>query len=271
MKKMNKTLLGLTTVAALLLSACTSVSHVQSNGTTEEVVWPDAEGVSFKTGSFPVVSALKLVRPSMTKDQLSHLLGRPHFNEGLVGVVEWDYLFHFALPNGEVKTCQYKVLFDQNKLAQSFFWREPECAALVDGQPVPKAVQKERVELSADALFQFNGGSGEELLPKGKAQLEGLVQQINAGYVTVANIELTGHTDRLGSDAYNQRLGLQRAETVKQYLLAQGLNAPIHTQSVGKTRPQSSGCQGQVATAELIGCLQPDRRVTVEIQGVKKQ
>lgn len=130
MKKMNQALMGLTTVAALLLSACTSVSNVKADGTTDEVVWPDAEKVSFKTGSFPEANALKLVRAGMTKDQLYNLLGRPHFNEGLVGVVEWDYLFHIPAANGEVKTCQYKVLFDQDKLAQSFFWREPECAAL---------------------------------------------------------------------------------------------------------------------------------------------
>ncbi|XDZ52841.1 outer membrane protein assembly factor BamE [Neisseriaceae bacterium CLB008] len=269
MKKMNKTLLGLTTVAAMLLSACTSVSHVKSNGTTDEVVWPDAENVSFKTGSFPVVNALKLVRPGMTKDQLYNLLGRPHFNEGLIGVVEWDYLFHFPLPNGEVVTCQYKVLFDQDKLAQSFFWREPACADLINGRPVV-AAKAEQIELSADALFQFNGASGEELLPKGKAQLNELVAKIQSGYVSVANIELTGHTDRLGSEAYNQRLGMQRAETVKAYLQAQGLNAPIHTSSAGKSMPKSLGCSGQKATPELISCLQPDRRVTVEIQGQKK-
>ncbi|MBP6116883.1 MAG: outer membrane protein assembly factor BamE [Neisseriaceae bacterium] len=270
MKKMNKTLLGLTTVAALLLSACTSVSNVKSNGTTDEVVWPDAESVSFKTGSFPVVNALKLVRPGMTKDQLYNLLGRPHFNEGLVGVVEWDYLFHFPLSNGEVKTCQYKVLFDNDKLAQSFFWREPACAELINGRAVA-AAQAEQIELSADALFKFNGSEAHELLPQGQEALNNLARQLNQGYVTINSITLTGHTDRLGSDAYNHRLGLERANTVRSVLQQQGVNAPISTRSAGKGMPKTTDCVGNSSSAALKACLQADRRVTVDVSGVRKK
>ncbi len=269
MKKMNKTLLGLTTVAALLLSACTSVSNVKSNGTTDEVKWPDADSVSFKTGSFPVVNALKLVRPGMTKDQLYNLLGRPHFNEGLVGVVEWDYLFHFPLPNGDVQTCQYKVLFDKDRLAQSFFWREPACADLINGRAVV-AAKASQIELSADALFQFNGSAANELLPQGQAALQGLARQLQQEYASISGIVLTGHTDRLGNEAYNQNLGLARANTVRSVLQQQGVNAPIRTQSAGKTMPKSSGCVGDAASVALKTCLQPDRRVTVDITGVKK-
>ncbi|MGO3860170.1 MAG: outer membrane protein assembly factor BamE domain-containing protein [Neisseriaceae bacterium] len=268
MKKMNKTLLGLTTVAAMLLSACTSVSHVKSNGTTDEVVWPDAESVSFKTGSFPVVNALKLVRPGMTKDQLYNLLGRPHFNEGLIGVVEWDYLFHFSLPNGEVVTCQYKVLFDQDKLAQSFFWREPACAALLDepvGQP-----QSTMIELSADALFRFDGAQADELLPQGQAILADLANKLNQNYVSISSIALTGHTDRLGSEAYNQRLGLARASTVRQVLQQNGVEVPISIHSAGKSLPKTSGCFDAKGDAALKSCLQADRRVTIDVKGVTK-
>ncbi len=269
MKKMNKTLLGLTTVAAMLLSACTSVSHVKSNGTTDEVVWPDAESVSFKTGSFPVVNALKLVRPGMTKDQLYNLLGRPHFNEGLIGVVEWDYLFHFPLANGEVVTCQYKILFDQDKLAQSFFWREPACADLINGRPVV-AAKAEQIELSADALFQFNGSQANELLPQGQEALAQLARQLKQNYASISSIVLTGHTDRLGSDAYNQRLGQERANTVRMVLQQQGVDAPISTRSAGKSMPKTTSCVGNTSSASLKACLQADRRVTVDVNGVRK-
>lgn len=269
MKKMKQTLLGLTTVAALLLSACSSVSHVKADGTTDEVVWPDAENVSFKTGSFPVVSALKLVRPGMTKDQLYNLLGRPHFSEGLIGVVEWDYLFHFPLLNGEVKTCQYKVLFDQHKQAQSFFWREPDCAALLDGRVAEPTTAT--IELSADALFAFDGSSVNELLPQGKARLLQLAQQLNQDYVVIHSIALTGHTDRLGSDAYNQRLGLARANTVRSILQQHGVTVAMSTHSAGKTMPKSVGCEGDVTSTALKSCLQQDRRVTIDIKGVQKK
>ncbi|MBP6116492.1 MAG: outer membrane protein assembly factor BamE [Neisseriaceae bacterium] len=269
MKKMNLTLQGLTTLAAMLLSACTSVSQVKTDGTTDKVVWPDADKVSFKAGSFPVVSALKLVRPGMTKDQLSYLLGRPHFNEGLLGVVEWDYLFHFTLPNGERKTCQYKVLFDQKRLAQSFFWREPTCAALLDDRPrVPAPAV---IELSADALFVFDGAGASELLPQGRMRLNQLAQQLKQDGHAISHITLTGHTDRLGPTAYNDRLGLERAQTVHQVLQQQGVSVPMSVQSVGSRSPKSIGCEGAVINPALKACLQADRRVTVEVKGVRRE
>lgn len=268
-KKMNQTLLGLSTIAALLLNACSSVSHVKADGTTDEVIWPDADKVSFNTGSFPVVNALKLVRPGMTKDQLYNLLGRPHFNEGLIGVVEWDYLFHFPLPNGGVKTCQYKILFDKDKLAQSFFWREPDCADLLNGVKAEPTVRT--IELSADALFQFDGSSVNELLPQGQARLSQLAQQLTQEYVSISSIALTGHTDRLGREAYNYKLGLARAETVRSVLQQQGVTAPISVHSAGKSVPKSSGCEGSVANQALKACLQQDRRVTIDIKGVQKR
>lgn len=267
MKNINKTLMGLTTVAALLLSACTSVSHVKFDGTTDEVKWPDADKVSFNTGSFPELGALQLIRPGMTKDQLYNLLGRPHFNEGLVGVVEWDYLFHFPLANGEVKTCQYKVLFDKNRLAQSFFWRTSECADLLNGQAHPKSTT---IELSADALFRFDGAKADELLPQGQTVLADLATQLKNDYVSINSIALTGHTDRLGSDAYNLRLGLARAHTVRSVLQRNGVTAPISIHSAGKSMPKTSGCLESRVDTALKSCLQPDRRVTIDIKGVAK-
>ena len=57
----------------------------------------------------------------MNKDQIYELIGRPHFQEGLYGVREWDYLFNYR-ENGEHKTCQFKILFDKDKNAQLFYW-----------------------------------------------------------------------------------------------------------------------------------------------------
>lgn len=113
---------------AVTLAACGNLSHVSDRGTTKEPVWPDPANASFDTGSYPKLDTLRLIAPGMTKDQLYNLLGRPHFGEGLVGVREWDYLFHFRTPQGE-KSCQYKILFDKDKRAQSFFWKPAECAS----------------------------------------------------------------------------------------------------------------------------------------------
>ena len=86
----------------------------------------------------------------MNKDQIYELIGRPHFQEGLYGVREWDYLFNYR-ENGEHKTCQYKILFDKDKNAQSFFWLPEGCG--------PKKSAPEVVRVS-----DYSRGSSSSLL-----------------------------------------------------------------------------------------------------------
>ncbi|WP_279606891.1 outer membrane protein assembly factor BamE domain-containing protein [Burkholderia anthina] len=54
-------------------------------------------------------------------------MGTPHFSEGLIGVREWDYLFHPQSKDGPIQ-CQYKVRFDQDRLARTFLWKPASCA-----------------------------------------------------------------------------------------------------------------------------------------------
>ena len=144
-------------------------------------------------------------------------------------------------------------------------WCPPEAAPVVAPQP-----QMERVELSADALFKFDRSSIADLLPEGRRTLDDLVQKITTGYVSVDQIHLTGHTDRLGSEAYNQKLGLARAQTVRDYLANNGISARMSVASEGERQPVTKDCVGNKATPSLIRCLQPDRRVVIDILGVKK-
>jgi OOP family OmpA-OmpF porin len=65
-------------------------------------------------------------------------------------------------------------------------------------------------------------------------------------------------------------LGLRRSETVKVYLQGLGVTAPITTSSAGETQPITN-CEGVKPTSALKACLQPDRRVAVEITGVRKK
>lgn len=132
------------------------------------------------------------------------------------------------------------------------------------------AVQNERINVSADALFKFDRSDIKDMLPEGRRTLDELVNRINEGYVQIASIDLTGHTDRLGPTAYNQKLGLARAQTVHDYLKSKGINAAMTVNSVGAADPVTTNCVGTKATAELKACLQPDRRVTLDIKGVKK-
>ena len=100
-------------IAALALAACGNLSKVSKEGTTDNPVWPDAAKTTFRHdgtqhGSWPNWDNVRQIEAGMNKDQIYELIGRPHFQEGLYGVREWDYLFNYR-ENGEHKTCQFKI------------------------------------------------------------------------------------------------------------------------------------------------------------------
>ena len=138
-------------------------------------------------------------------------------------------------------------------------------------QSVVAEPQVERINLSADALFRFNQSDAADMLPEGKATLDRLAENLVSRQAHIDSIALTGHTDRLGSEQYNSNLGLQRAQTVKNYLQGKGVQAPISVASAGESQPVTTACTGTRATAALKACLQPDRRVTVDISGTAAQ
>jgi hypothetical protein len=81
-----------------------------------------------------------------------------------------------------------------------------------------------------------------------------------------------GHADRIGSAAYNQKLSEKRAMAVKEYLVAKGIPANrVYTEGKGSKQPvtKPDQCKG-AKSAKVIACLQPDRRVDIELIGTKK-
>jgi OOP family OmpA-OmpF porin len=109
------------------------------------------------------------------------------------------------------------------------------------------------------------------LKPAGKRSLDKFaVELMGVDYDVIA---VTGHTDRLGSDAYNMKLSTRRAEAVKSYLvLTAAIPAgKIEARGAGESEPvtKPDQCQGNKATRELIACLQPDRRVEGKVSGTK--
>jgi OOP family OmpA-OmpF porin len=131
--------------------------------------------------------------------------------------------------------------------------------------PAPAA---RRVTFSTDSLFDFDRAT---LKPAGKRSLDKFaVELMGVDYDVIA---VTGHTDRLGSDAYNMKLSTRRAEAVKSYLvLTAAIPAgKIEARGAGESEPvtKPDQCQGNKATRELIACLQPDRRVEGKVSGTK--
>ena len=148
---------------------------------------------------------------------------------------------------------------------------EPKAAApAAPAAPAPakKAAFGEKVTIAADALFDFNKAT---LRPEGKSKLDEVVsksQQLNLEVVIAV-----GHADRIGGAAYNQKLSEKRAASVKDYLVAKGLPANrVYTEGKGSKQPvtKPDQCKGP-KSKKVIDCLQPDRRVDIELIGTKKQ
>lgn len=152
----------------------------------------------------------------------------------------------------------------------------PKAAAVIPAAAAPVAapalpVLLKRFELGADALFKFDRSSPDDMLPQGRASLLKLVDDIQRSGVVVGRLSLTGHTDRLGTPAYNARLSQQRAETVGAFLRLAGLTMPMDMSGRGEQEPVTTGCSGEKASPALVACLQPDRRVTVDLIGTMPQ
>jgi len=121
--------------------------------------------------------------------------------------------------------------------------------------PAPPAAVK--VTYAADAFFDFNKAV---LKPEGKAKLDDLT-----GKVKDINLEViiaVGHTDSVGTDAYNQKLSVNRAEAVKAYLVSKGIEKNrVYTEGKGKKQP--------VADNKTAEGRAKNRRVEIEVVGTR--
>jgi OOP family OmpA-OmpF porin len=146
----------------------------------------------------------------------------------------------------------------------------PKAVAPTPMAPVAPSVitpMPQKVSFSGDALFAFDKSV---LRPESRVLLDDLVRQHDG--TTSDVVKVTGHTDRIGTTQYNQKLSERRAAAVKDYLVSKNLQASkIESMGVGESQPVTAAtdCKGSKASAKLIACLQSDRRVEVEMTGTK--
>lgn len=133
---------------------------------------------------------------------------------------------------------------------------------------VVAAPTPQRVSFSAESLFGFDE---QQIRAEGQRDLDTFTQTLQGTQYEM--IRITGHTDRLGRSEYNQRLSERRAMAVKSYLVNdRGLDASrITAIGLGETQPvtRPDDCVGSRPTAALVACLQPDRRVDVDVTGTR--
>src|SRR5258708_6200092 len=119
--------------------------------------------------------------------------------------------------------------------------------------PVPAAQAPQKITLRADSLFRFNGGDDAAILPAGRQHLDEVVAGLKQ-VPAIRELKITGFADRLGSDAYNQNLSLQRAQTVQQYLRAHGVTLSITA-------------QGEVSAKQIVASTPTNRDEQVPCPG----
>ena len=124
---------------------------------------------------------------------------------------------------------------------------------------VPAAPSSEKVTFAADAFYDFNKST---LKPEGKAKLDDLVSKM--GGIALEVIIAVGHTDSVGGDAYNQKLSVQRAESVKAYLVSKGVEKNrVYTEGKGEKQP--------VADNKTAEGRAKNRRVEIEVVGTRSK
>jgi OOP family OmpA-OmpF porin len=144
----------------------------------------------------------------------------------------------------------------------------PAPAPVAKPEPKPEPPKKPAVvNLASTELFEFDKAL---LTPQARSQLDNEVIAKLRDLKDVRYIIVNGHADRLGSPDYNQRLSEKRADAVRAYLVSRGVDAAkVETLGFGKTLPVKS-CPDQKDRKSLIECLQPNRRVVVEVQGTPR-
>lgn len=142
--------------------------------------------------------------------------------------------------------------------------------AAVDAAARAKAAASKPLTIKGLGLFDFNKSV---LRPDAKSALEKEVVAKKEEIKSISTVSINGHADRLGSNEYNQKLSEKRAEVVKAYLVGQGVPANnVDTFGFGKTQPAQgvAKCEDSLSRSKLIECLQPHRRVEVELKGEAK-
>ena len=148
------------------------------------------------------------------------------------------------------------------------FGQQEEAAPVVVAPAPAPEVQTKHFTLKSDVLFNFNKAT---LKPEGQQALDQMYSQLSNLDPKDGSVVVLGFTDRIGSDAYNQGLSEKRAQSVVDYLISKGIPSDkISARGMGESNPVTGNtCDNVKARPALIDCLAPDRRVEIEVKGIK--
>ncbi len=207
------------------------------------------------------------VVPSDPKNQsLSYLNGYDAYTNGHSNIFYFMVSYKFdapPLPVAPMKMAEAPAPAPAPAVAPA-----PAPAPALAPAPAPApAPQVQKITLDAKVLFDFDKAV---LKPEGMAAIDSQVVGKLAQIQKLDVVLVTGHTDRIGTEAYNQKLSERRADAVRNYLVSKGVDkAKIETIGMGEKQPVVQCAQKNFK--ELVACLAPNRRVEVQMKGEGKK
>ncbi len=149
--------------------------------------------------------------------------------------------------------------------------KPPQERIVYEELPAPIAIialpEHLHVSFNSDVLFGFDRSL---ISTNGKIELDKFAAELNG--IDYDHVTIVGHTDRIGSEAYNNNLSKQRADSVRTYFVSRGIipSNKIESEGRGSSEPitDAGACKGLHSSVDAIACLALDRRVEVDVVGV---
>lgn len=125
----------------------------------------------------------------------------------------------------------------------------------------------ETITLESDTLFAFGRADFQSLKNEGQSQLSAIASKL-LNTPNIGKIVISGHADQLGDSQGNLQVSKQRAQTIRTYLVGKGVSAELVVAQGEGSRKPLVNCDMQQPRAQLIKCLEPNRRVEIEVRGL---
>ena len=213
---------------------------------------PEVRETNYKAGfgfSYKFSQSMSL-RGELERYRINNAVG----NKGDINVASLSLVFPFGRTPAPAPQVVERVVYQDAPI-------------VVVAAPVEAPVaERIRVRFNADVLFGFDRAT---VSPAGKRALDKFTTELSG--VEYDHITIEGHTDRIGTQAYNEKLSLQRADAVKAYLVSRGAIPANKITTIGKgsSAPITDvgACKGIATSAAVIACFEPDRRVDLDVLG----